>query len=164
MKTLIVYASITGNTQKLAEAIHHVLGGEKTLAHIDEPPAPIGYDLVVVGFWLQGGKPDLKSAKYLAELKAGTKLFLFATHGAAAGSDHVVNAMAHAQSLAPTAQLTGTFSCPGQVSAAFLETARKKNPPLPWIQDAPAAQGHPDKADIEELITAMKAAVPDAIS
>jgi flavodoxin len=164
MKTLIVYASITGNTQKLAEAIHHVLGGEKKLCPIDEAPAPNGYDLVVIGFWLQGGKPDLKSAEYLAELKAGTKLFLFATHGAAAGSDHVVKAMAHAQSLAPTVQLVGTFSCPGQVSAAFLETARKKNPQPPWLQDAPAAQGHPDKADVEGLITAIKAAVPEAIS
>lgn len=164
MKTLIVYSSITGNTRKLAKAINDELGSEKTFCPIDEAPTHGGFDLVVLGFWIQGGKPDLKSARYLAEIDEGTKLFLFATHGAAAGSEHAAKAMAQAKSLAPAARIVGSFSCPGQVSSAFLETARKKDPQPPWIGDAPGAVGHPDDADIAGLIEAVRAALPECFS
>jgi len=159
MKTLIVYSSQTGNTQKMAEAVNGLISGEKTLCPVDKAPDPAGFDLVVLGFWLMGGKPDPKSSNYLAKV-GDANLFLFATHGAAAGSAHAIKAMAHAKSLAPSAQIAGTFSCPGEVSPTFLEKALKKDPPPPWIGDAPAAAGHPDSTDIAHLAEAVKAALP----
>ena len=109
MKTLIVYSSQTGNTKKMADAVNDVIGGEKTLYPVGEAPHPAGYDLVVLGFWLMAGKPDPKSSDYLAGV-GDAKLFLFATHGASADSDHAAKAIAHAKSLAPSAQV-GTH-CP----------------------------------------------------
>lgn len=159
MKTLIVYSSQTGNTKKLAEVVHNTLGGEKTLCPVGEAPYPGGYDLVVLGFWLQAGKPDPKSMEFLAGL-GPVELFLMATHGAAAGSDHARNAMAHAQTLAPSATIVGTFSCPGEVNPAFLEKARRKDPQPPWIADAPAAAGHPDRADLARLGEVVKVVLP----
>jgi flavodoxin len=160
MKTLIVYSSQTGNTKKMAEAANHAIGGEKTLCPVDKAPDPAGFDLVVLGFWLIAGKPDPKSSDYLAGV-GDANLFLFATHGAAADSDHAAKAMAHAKSLVPSARIAGTFSCPGEVNPAVLEKALKKDPPPPWIGDAPSAAGHPDSTDIARLTEAIKAALPE---
>ncbi len=163
MKTLIVYSSQTGNTQKLAETVNDLLGGEKTLCPASEAPDPTGFDLVALGFWLMAGKPDPKSSDYLAKV-GDANLFLFATHGAATDSAHALKAMEHAKSLAPSARISGTFSCTGEVNPTFLEKALKKNPPPPWIGDAPAASGHPDKADIDALTETIKTALPNFIA
>jgi flavodoxin len=160
MKTLIVYASQTGNTKKMAEAVYNVITGEKTISPVSEAPDPAGFDLVVLGFWLMAGNPDPKSSEFLAKLDAA-KVFLFATHGAVAGSDHAVGAMAHAKSLAPSANVVGTCSCQGEVNPAFLEKALKKDPPPPWIDDAPKAVGHPDPYDINQLVETIKAVLPE---
>jgi flavodoxin len=163
MKALIVYSSLTGNTKKLAEALNTLIGGEKTFCPIREAPHPAGYDLVAVGYYLMAGKPDPESAAYLAKI-GDCQLFLFATHGAAAGSDHALKAMALARSLAPAARIAGTFDCPGEVNPAFLEKARKKDPPPPWIEDAPGAIGHPNGTDIQRLTDTLKTCLPEFLS
>jgi flavodoxin I len=163
MKTLIVYAGQTGNTQKLAEAVNDLMGGEKTFCHINEAPEPDGFDLIALGFWLQGGKPDPKSSEYLSKV-GGANLFLFATHGACADSAHALNAMEQAKSLAPSARVVGAFNCPGEVNPAFLEKVRNKDPQPPWVKDAPDAVGHPDQSDIVRLTEIVKERLPEFLS
>jgi flavodoxin len=157
MTSLVVYSSQTGNTRKLAETVRDALPGKTEMAPIEEAPQPEGYDLVAVGFWLQAGKPDPKAAAYLQNVHH-VPLLLFATHGAASDSDHARNAMASAADLAPTADLVGTFNCPGEVNPKVLEKIRAKTPPPPWIADADAAVGHPDTEDLarlEDVINAL---------
>ena len=150
MKSLIVYSSQSGNTKKLAQAVYESLTGSKEMVAVTEAPDPAGYDFIALGFWLQAGKPDPKSAEFIG--KVGKKqLFLFATHGAAAGSDHALSAMDAAKSLAPEANIIGTYSCQGEVNPKVLEKAKSKPEPPAWIVDAPNAVGRPDGADIEEL-------------
>ena len=48
----------------------------------------------------------------------------------------------------------------GEVNPAHLEKARKKDPPPPWIDDAPAAVGHPDSGDIKLLAEKIQACFP----
>jgi hypothetical protein len=163
MKTLIVYSSQTGNTQKLAQAVHDLLGGEKTFCPIGEAPDPVGFDLVVLGFWFQAGKPDPKATAYLEKMD-GTNLFLLATHGAAAKSAHALNGMKQAEAMAPSANILGTFHCQGEVNPTFLEKARQKQPPPPWISDAPEAAGHPDNADLNHLVAAVNATLPNFLA
>jgi flavodoxin len=162
MKSLIVYSSMTGNTEKLAEAVASRLDGEKTVCPIDEAPDPGGFEFIALGFWLMAGKPDPRSLDYLRRIE-NKKLFLFATHGAVAGSDHARNAMTLAASEAASSEILGTFSCQGEVSSVFLEKAKAKNPPPVWIGDAPDAAGHPDGADIERLNDALTAVLPGNI-
>jgi flavodoxin I len=137
--------------------------GEKTICHVSEAPDPGGFDLVVLGFWLMAGKPDPQSSDFLAAV-GPTKLFLMATHGAAADSAHARKAMEHARSLAASAQIAGTFNCQGEVSPAFLEKAAQKDPQPPWIGDAPAAAGHPDHSDIDRLAQALKSSLPQFVA
>jgi flavodoxin len=150
MKSLVVYSSQTGNTRKLAKAVLEALPDEKAIYPIDEAPDPSDYGFIAVGFWLMGGKPDSKSSEYLS--KIGKKpLFLFATHGAGAGSDHAINGMEVAKSLASESDIKGTYSCQGEVDPKILEKASKNPEPPMWLADAPEAIGHPNSADIEAL-------------
>ncbi len=158
MKALVVYSSQTGNTKKLAEALYETLSGEKEIYPVAEAPDPAGYDLVAVGFWFQAGKPDPKSTEYMAKVK-NTKVFLFATHGAAAGSDHVKGALEHARGLLADAEVIGSFTCQGEVNPKVLEKVKAKPTPPPWIGDADTAVGHPDQNDLEALQNAFRQAV-----
>ena len=150
MKSLVVYSSQTGNTRKLAEAVFEMLTGDKALYPVDEAPDPSGYGFIAVGFWLMGGKPDPKSSEFLGKIRE-KPLFLFATHGAGAGSDHAIHGMTLAKALAPESDIRGTYSCQGEVSPKILEKASKKPEPPVWLADAPDAVGHPNDSDIEAI-------------
>ena len=45
MKSLIVYSSQSGNTQKLAQAVYDSLTGPKEMYAVGEAPDPADYDL-----------------------------------------------------------------------------------------------------------------------
>lgn len=159
MKSLIVYSSQTGNTKTMAEAAHEMLNGTAELHPVQEAPEPNGYDLVVVCFWLQAGKPDPKSHAFLTALD-GANLFLIATHGAASDSAYAKNAMTYTQKLAPSSTVLGTFNCQGEVNPVFLEKARQKDPQPPWIADAPTAVGHPNAEDMTRLRKSIATNLP----
>ncbi|MCP3871558.1 MAG: flavodoxin family protein [Desulfobacteraceae bacterium] len=152
MKSLITYSSQSGNTLKLAKKIYDTLDGEKDIFPIDKAPAAGGYDLVAVGFWLQAGKPDPKSIEYLSKCSDRSRLFLFATHGAAKDSDHVKNAVEYAVSMTNGAQISGVFTCQGEVNPKVLEKIKQKQEPPVWINDSDHAVNHPDEKDLKELI------------
>ncbi|MBL4901625.1 MAG: flavodoxin family protein [Desulfocapsa sp.] len=156
MKSLIVYSSKSGNTKKLAEAVYNHLTGEKELCAVGDAPDPAGYDFVAMGFWLQGGQPDPASQEFLAKIEEGQRLYLFATHGAATGSPHAVNAMNSAKAIAAKGHIIATFSCLGQVPEKVLEMASRKDPQPPWFADAPAAVGHPDEKDMENVVRLLE--------
>ena len=151
MKSLIVYSSQTENTKKLADSIYQTLEGDKDIFPIDEAPLPENYDFIFAGFWLMGGKPDPKISEYLAKTGKENRVFLFATHGAKAGSDHVKTAMDQARALAKNAVVTGVFTCQGEVNPTVLEKVKQKPEPPVWINDADQAVGHPNADDLSAL-------------
>jgi len=151
MKSLVVYSSQTGNTQKLAQAVYETLSGEKEISSIADAPDPDGYDFIAIGFWLQAGKPDPRASEYFSKIITNKRLFLFATHGAAPGSDHVKNAMTYARGLVSNADRIDTFSCLGEVNPGVLEKIKAKPEPPVWAANAGEAIGHPDDADIIEI-------------
>lgn len=159
MKAIVVYSSQTGNTKKLAETVCEALPAGTQMCMVDDAPNPSDYDLVALGFWLQAGKPDPKSTSYLARLKGHQNVFLFATHGARPGSDHATNAMAHAHALAEGATVAGSFSCYGEVNPNVLEKVKAKPQPPVWLDDAAEAVGHPESADLDNLLAALKSAL-----
>lgn len=151
MKSLIVYSSQTENTKKLADAIYETLEGEIDIFPVDKAPSPDGYDFIAVGFWFMAGKPDPKTCEYLPKCGKGNRLFLFATHGAKADSDHVKNATNHAMGLTNDADIAGVFTCQGEVNPKVLEKVKQKPEPPVWIGDADQAVGHPNEDDISAL-------------
>ena len=57
MKTLVVYDSTYGNTEKIAQAIGEAIGGEVRRAGQVSPSDVKGFDLVIVGSPTMGGRP-----------------------------------------------------------------------------------------------------------
>jgi len=161
MKALVTYSSQTGNTRKLAQTVFNCLNCDKKIHPIENAPGPEGFDLVVVGFWLKAGKPDPASIEYLKRI-GRTDVFLLATHGAAADSEHAKQAMDHAKSLLATARIRGAFNCPGEVDPAILEKVCAKDPQPPWFKDTAKAVGRPNDEDLRALEAVFKAAVGPA--
>ena len=154
MKHLVVYSSQGGNTKKLAEEIFRQLPEDKEIAPLAQAPDPSGFDVVCVGFWFKAGQPDPDSQEYLKKC-SGVKVFLFASHGAAPGSEHAKMGMNKARELAGDATIIGSFDCQGEVPDKVMETAANKDPQPPWLKDAPAAKGHPDASDFMALSEAL---------
>lgn len=155
MKSLIVYSSKSGNTRMLAEAVYETFSSEKTIYPVSEAPEPNDSDLVAVGFWLQAGQPDPQTQAYLKRI-GKKRVFLFATHGAAAESDHARKAMKFARELLPEAEIIGQFNCQGEVSGEVLGKVAAKQPPPVWLADAPQAKGHPDQNDLDRLQAVLR--------
>ncbi|MDO5754985.1 MAG: flavodoxin family protein [Tissierellia bacterium] len=92
MKTLISYSSKTGNTKKVAEAIHEKLQGDLfDIVHGNDVDLK-DYDKVIFGFWVDKGGPDAK-AKVFMEQIANKKVGVFFTLGAYPDSDHAKDVM-----------------------------------------------------------------------
>lgn len=156
MKKLVVYSSQSGNTQKLAQTVYETLDGDKAIHSAANAPDPADYDFIAVGFWFQAGKPDPKASEYMARIGSGKTVFLFATHGAAPDSDHAAAGMKHAESLVSAATIAGTFNCQGAVNPRVIEKVSARPEPPDWIDDAPAAAGHPDADDLATLKSVVK--------
>ncbi|EGO64525.1 flavodoxin family protein [Acetonema longum] len=146
MKTLIVYSTLTGNTQKVAEAIQEVFEVQADLAPVEDNPSAEGYDLILVGFWVDKGMADKKSKEYLSSLRH-KKVGLFATLGAYPDSDHARQTMIQSSQLLDSSnQLTGTFICQGKVDPRL--TAMYKQFP----------EGHPHAMTPERIARLQEAA------
>jgi len=154
MKHLVVYSSQGGNTKKLAEEIFRQIPEEKDIKPISEGTDPAKYDVICIGFWFKAGQPDPASQEYLKKC-TGKKIFLFASHGAAGGSEHEKMGINKAIDLAEGATIMGVFSCQGEVPAAVLDSAAEKEPQPPWLKDAASAKGHPNSQDFMALSEAL---------
>ncbi len=155
MKALIVYSSLTGNTRKVAEAIHEVFGGEAELFPVAAAPSPEPYDLVAVGFWVDKGTADQKAQEYLKTIR-NKPVALFATLGAYPDSEHAAASLKKAaQFLDGSNRLAGTFICQGKIDPRLIE--QFKNLPVNHphavtperLERYREAEKHPDDKDLQ---------------
>lgn len=148
-KILVTYASWTGNTKKVAEAIFEELVGDKTLKSVDETLDVSPYDIVFVGFPVHSHGVPYKIEELLKNIPAGKKIALFSTHGSLTGSRLSREALEHATILASKTKVLGTFSCRGKVSLKAMEVLGKSPEHKAWVDMAASAQTHPDENDLE---------------
>jgi flavodoxin len=91
MKPIVVYASKSGNTKKIADSIASALNcsAVKVDANPASYPSLEGFDVVFLGCGIFAGTPNEDIVKFVSSLKAGgDKLFLlFLTWGGAPKSD-----------------------------------------------------------------------------
>ncbi len=157
MKSVIIYSSRSGNTEKLARVIYEALDGEKEIYAITEvPPLDDHYDLVFAGFPVMAGRVEPRAARFLSEFDKKADFFLFATHGSFRDSELVRTVMARAADLIKSAAVTGVFTCQGEVSSKVLKKLGKSNRPPAWLDEGEKAGGHPDKEDLEELAAMVR--------
>ena len=118
MTYAIVYASRTGNTRRLGEAIREALPAAQCL-HCGAPaPKALQADVLYVGFWTDKGTCPQEIGDFLAQV-TDQKVFLFGTAGfggAPAYFDQILGRVR--EHLAPAAQVIGTFMCQDQMPQA----------------------------------------------
>ena len=149
-KTLVTYFSQTGNTKKIAEAIHDTLQGGKVIKPVDEVQEVDEYGLIFVGFPVHSHGVPIRIERLLIRIPSGKKIALFSTHGSITGSRLSREAIEHAVVIASQAKVLGTFSCRGKVSAHALEVLSKSPEHRAWSEMAVSAQTHPDEGDLED--------------
>lgn len=149
-KVLVTYFSRTGNTRKIAEAIHGALGGDPDLLPMDKVKDLSPYGLLFIGFPVQSHSVPYKVEEFLKNVPAGKKIALFSTHGSLQGMRLSGEAIEYASVLVSKATLLGTFSCRGKVSMQALEVLSKSPEHEAWADMAATANTHPDEHDIAD--------------
>jgi len=149
-KVLVTYFSRTGNTRKIAEAIHGALDGERDLLPMDKVMDLAHYELIFVGFPVQSHSVPYKAEEFLKSVPAGKKIALFSTHGSLPGMRLSREAIEYASVLVSKARLLGTFSCRGKVSMQALEVLSKSPEHEAWADMAATANTHPDEHDVAD--------------
>ena len=154
MKALVVYSSRTGNTRKIAEAIAAVLPGCE-IYPVESAPAPEGYDLVAVGYWVDKGMPDAQAKAYLETVR-DAKVALFGTLGAWPDSEHARDCIRKSEALLKEPErgntVMGSFICQGKVDPRVVEMMNKVAADVhPMTPERKArleeAARHPDDTD-----------------
>ncbi len=106
-KVLVTYFSRTGNTRKIAEAIHGALDGDRELLPMDKVADLAPYDLVFIGFPVQSHSVPYKVEEFLKSVPTGKKVALFSTHGSLQGMRLSGEAIEYASVLVSKARLLG---------------------------------------------------------
>ncbi len=119
MRCLVVYSSKTGNTRAVAEAIHAIMPAGTPLLPVQEAPAPQGYDLLCLGFWVTLGGPDPAMLAYMQRIEACT-VGLFGTLGAYTDSPHAEKVRQRALAAVAPHPTLGVFLCQGKIDPAHL--------------------------------------------
>ncbi|WP_320043876.1 flavodoxin family protein [uncultured Desulfobacter sp.] len=156
MKSLVVYSSRTGNTQKVARAIYDALPEPKEIFSVKEAPDPSAYDFLALGFWVDKGTVNAGSARYM-ETVTEKKIGLFGTLGAYPDSDHAKQCLKKARALVQGNDILGTFLCQGKVDPGLIkmmETKMKNDPHHSMTPERKArleeAANHPDEKDLAD--------------
>ncbi len=154
MRYAVIYSSVTGNTAKVAEAIHRIMPEGTEIFRVNEAPAPELFDFIALGFWADRGRPDKAMLSYMGKVHGLNKtLALFGTMGAWPDSDHARKFMENAALAVEGNIVAGTFACMGRVNPRVTDgMAKMKNSRHPDTPERRArlaeAEKHPDEADL----------------
>lgn len=168
MKTLVVYSSRTGNTEKLARAIAGALGPDCTLSRAEDAPPPEKFDFIAFGFGVYRGWPDGELRSYMLRAKpryAG----IFLTLGAYPDSEHAQVCLARAEGMLPASKVLAKLACHGAYAPDMVERmkARPAGSVHGWDEEratrVAAAAGHPDADDLSRAQQLFKAALAKAV-
>lgn len=156
MKTLVVYSSRTGNTEKVAKAVFEALPGPKQIFPAADAPDPSGHDFIALGFWVDKGTADAAAAEYFKTV-TGKKIALFGTLGAYPDSDHARQCLVNVRKLVRGNEILGEFLCQGKVDPGLvkmMETKMTEDPHHSMTPERRArieeAARHPDDKDLAD--------------
>ena len=155
MKSLIVYSSRTGNTKKVAEAIHEIMPMGTELCPAEEAPNPDDYDFIAIGYWVDRGTADEKAKEYIEKVKS-KKVAIFGTLGAYPDSEHAFRSRENVKKLLNEKnEIIGDFLCQGKIDPKLTERLKKLPPDHPhWMTEERLkrhmeSRNHPNEEDLD---------------
>ncbi|MEG1290705.1 MAG: flavodoxin family protein, partial [Lachnospiraceae bacterium] len=157
MDYMVVYASKTGNTKKLATEIFTAIPGmSKDMQNISEYHGKDA-DVFFIGFWTNRGSCDMSVIDMMSELH-GKKIALFGTCGFGGDEEYYKTIEQKVSVWIPDdCEYMGSFMCQGKMpmqvrekyeismSDSKQEACRKK-----MLQNFDEALLHPNENDLEE--------------
>lgn len=154
---LVTYFSVTGNTRRVAEAIHMSIPGEKQLLEMGLVPPGKDYDLVFAGFPVMQFRPPREAIQFFKGLNPGQNLAIFVTHAMFPGpedqamSDMLEGVLRKCRSAAPQTTLTGFFHCRGELAEPTARMLSESGIVLlqQFAALRPDTLGHPDLVDLD---------------
>lgn len=152
MKVLVTYFSQTGNTKKIAEAIHGEIKQDKEIKKLSEVQSLDGYGLSFIGFPLQAFGPAKDAKDFLKAKTAGKKVALFITHASPEGTPQLAEWLGKCEKAAAGAEIAGIFDCQGELSQAVADMLLKSDDPnmQAFGKMRSATMGQPDASRIEK--------------
>jgi flavodoxin len=121
-KTLVLYYTLTGNTEKIAKAIFQSIPGKKELRQLSESINHDEFDLIFIGFPVYNFEPISQVKEFITKNLRGKNIALFMTMSltAAPASKQVEELYNHTitncRTCAEGSNLLGIFDCPGELS------------------------------------------------
>ncbi len=131
MKILLAYSSKTGNTKKVCDAVYNEIkdSHEVDYLSVKEVKSHDGYDLVLVGYWVDKGTANREARKLITAIR-DTKVGLIGTLGADPESFHGKKVIVNVGELVDGSNTYhGTFLCRGKVAEKLIK--RLKFAPVP---------------------------------
>lgn len=161
MKILIAYSSLTGNTKKIAQAIHQIAGGD--LIDIRDKPDFKEYDAIVIGYWADKGKADKLADDFLKEVN-NKPCGVFATLGAYPDSPHAQKVISYGIETLENqgCKILSSFICQGKIDPTLTKRFESLEPGHPHYMDEARrkrhedAKSHPDERDLAMAQEAFK--------
>ena len=154
----IVYSSVTGNTEQLAQAIQQAVGATYCGKPSDEALAA---DTIFIGFWSTRYSCGADIQAFMKQL-SGKKVFLFGTDGFGDTKEFYEKILESAQTHLPASnELIGSYMCLGKVTDKMQTHIKEGAPELyAEIKEVLAeAAHHPNQADLDELVASVKKAL-----
>lgn len=158
MKSLVVYASITGNTEKIANAIYDEIATEKQIVKLPSENIPIeDYDVIFVGYWVNRGTCSLPVQAFLQTIH-GKKVAIFGTMGARTDGSYGEDISQTVMNILPKDNtLLGHFICQGKLQLALkkqYEESLRQDPNdihvITQLNNYEASLTHPDSVDTRQ--------------
>lgn len=154
MKAAIVYKSLTGNTELVAQAIREALGEEVT--YCGEPQKAPDADFYFVGSWTDKGMCCKEIVEFLKTLE-NKKIAYFGTAGFGGSKEYYQALLERVKNVIPLSnKLCGSFYCQGKMPMSVREryvsmmTEHPDDKKLEVsIQNFDAALSHPDAEDLK---------------
>lgn len=111
----ILFSSLTGNTKKLADAIHETLP-EEGCEYFGAIKTPVpSSELLYIGFWTDKGNADNETLTLLSTLK-NRRIFLFGTAGFGGSDAYFQKILGQVrQSIDPSNTIIGEYMCQGKM-------------------------------------------------
>ncbi|MGY4706817.1 flavodoxin family protein [Candidatus Bipolaricaulota sp. J31] len=131
MEVRVIYASLTGNTARVARAIADALGVDPEDIRDLRPRDLSDAGLLFVGDGVYGRKPSRRMVRFLSSLPEirGTAAAVFGTYGARPSQLPVLKRLLTKKG----AEVVGEFACPGK----------------DWFTLGLLRRGRPNEADLE---------------
>ncbi|MDC7218668.1 MAG: flavodoxin family protein [Spirochaetales bacterium] len=166
MKGLIIYSTLTGNTEKVARKVHSSFHNDEVeLKAISDKVNPGDYDWIISAYWVDRGTADKKTLAFWDSL-SGCRVGTVGTLGAYPDSDHAKNVMERVENyLCKENIYLGSFLCQGKVDPRLTEKFKDLPADHPHAMNEERrkrheeAAKHPDERDWENAISAVRTMV-----